>query len=95
MFCENQEWGINRKGYFYVFTTNGSAAFVAVNTSDGVVACRHWAIVGLAFDDIYLVEIIRLRFFMYLRLMPDASKPYLNLRITVNLCLVSSYMHEL
>ena len=42
----------------YVFPTKGSPAFAAVNISDGVVACRHWAVVRLAFDDIYPVEII-------------------------------------
>jgi hypothetical protein len=36
-----------------VFPTKGSPAFATVNISDGVVACRHWAVVRLAFDDIY------------------------------------------
>ena len=56
MLCENQE--VNRKGHLYVFPTKGSAAFAAVNISDGVVACRHWAVIRLAFDNIHPVEII-------------------------------------
>ena len=42
----------------YVFPTKGSPAFAAVNISDGVVACRHWAVVRLAFNNIYPVEVI-------------------------------------
>jgi hypothetical protein len=42
----------------YVFPAKGSAAFAAVNISDGVLARRHWAVVRLAFDDIYPVEMI-------------------------------------
>jgi hypothetical protein len=57
MLGENQEWRYIERS-IYVFPTKGSAAFTAVDVSDGVLACHHWAVVRLAFDDIYPVEII-------------------------------------
>ena len=56
MLCENREVKFERD--IYVFPTKGSTAFAAVNISDGVVACRHWAVVRLAFDNIDPVEIV-------------------------------------
>ena len=47
---------IGSKGYrgcTYVFPTKGGAAFAAIDISDGVVACRHWAVIRFAFNDIY------------------------------------------
>jgi len=41
----------------YVFPTEGSAAFAAVNISDGVVSGCHWAVIRFAFNDIYTVAI--------------------------------------
>ena len=37
----------------YVFPTQGSTTFAAVNISDGVVSGRHWAVIRFPFDNIY------------------------------------------
>ena len=36
----------------YVFPTEGSAAFAAVDVANGVGTSGHWAVIRFAFDDV-------------------------------------------
>ena len=40
----------------YVFPTKGSTTFAAINIPDSMIARCHWAVVRLAFDDVYTVK---------------------------------------